>query len=340
MKLGVAGAALAGLLAALILVAGYGFGAIGRALELAGWTGLAAVTFYHLAPTALCALAWRALFARPRAAVLPFIWFRWLRDAGSDLLALVPGAGEMLGMRAMRLAGIGFAPAAASTVVDVTVEMGAQIAFTLLGLSILLARPGSALVPWTLLGLAAITPLAAALIFAQRLGLIGLLERFAEKLAAGYGWTALAQAAGIEECVGAIYRDRGAIARAAAAHLLAWVVGVGEAGIALAMMGVRPGLGSLVVLESLTFALRTAAFFVPAAAGVQEGGYVLLGGALGIAPEFALALSLLKRGRELVLGGGALLLWHSLESRQMWRALRPARRRAAVRAPTRRNPQS
>jgi hypothetical protein len=89
------------------------------------------------------------------------------------------------------------------------------------------------------------------------------------------------------------------------------------------MMGVRPGFGSLVVLESLTFAIRTAAFFVPAAAGVQEGGYVLLGGALGIAPEFALALSLLKRGRELVLGTAALLLWHSIESHRMWRRRRP-----------------
>jgi hypothetical protein len=78
------------------------------------------------------------------------------------------------------------------------------------------------------------------------------------------------------------------------------------------------------VLESLTFAIRTAAFFVPAAAGVQEGGYILLGGALGIAPEIALALSLLKRGRELALGTVALLLWHSIESRRMWRKVRPA----------------
>jgi hypothetical protein len=74
-------------------------------------------------------------------------------------------------------------------------------------------------------------------------------------------------------------------------------------------------------LESLTFALRSAAFFVPAAAGVQEGGYVL-GGALGIAPDIALALSLLKRGRELVLGAAALFLCHLAESRRLWRNTR------------------
>jgi len=308
-----------GVLAALLMVAWYGLAAVGGALALAGWTGLAAIAVYHIAPVTLCALAWRCLFDRPQVSLLRFVWIRWLRDAGSDLLALVPGGGEMLGIRAMKLAGIELGAATASTVVDVTVEMLAQIGFTVLGLAILLDRPAGPLVPWTLIGLAAIVPLAGALVFAQRLGLIGLIERFADKLAAGYGWTALVHVAGLEKRVHAIYRNRAALARAGATHFLAWIVGVGEAGIALAMMGVRPGFGSLIVLESLTFAIRTAAFFVPAAAGVQEGGYVLLGGALGIAPEFALALSLLKRGRELLLGTAALLLWHAIESRRMWR---------------------
>ena len=323
MKLSVALGALLGVLASLLLVAWYGLASVGDALALAGWSGLVAIAAYHFIPVAFCALAWRALFERPTVSIAQFVWIRWLRDAGSDLLALVPGGGELLGIRAMKLAGIELSTATASTVVDITVEMLAQIAFTVLGLVILLDRPAGPLVPWTLLGLAAIIPLAAALVFAQRLGLIGLIERFADKLAAGYGWTSLVQISGLEDRVHAIYRDRGAIARAFATHFLAWIVGVGEAGIALAMMGVRPGFGSLIVLESLTFAIRTAAFFVPAAAGVQEGGYILLGGALGIPPEIALALSLLKRGRELALGTVALLLWHSIESRRIWRRVRP-----------------
>lgn len=322
MKLGVALGAVAGMLAAVVIVGWYGLGAVGGALALAGWTGLAAMAIYHFVPLASCALAWRALFEQSPVSLAAFVWSRWLRDSGSDLLALVPGGGEMLGIRALKLAGVELGEATASTVVDVTVEMLAQIAFTVLGLAILLDRPAGPLVPWTLLGLAAIVPLAAALVFAQRLGLIGLLERLADKLAAGCGWTALVAVGSLETRVHAIYRNRGAIARAGAAHFVAWIVGVGEAGIGLAMMGVRPGFGSLLVLESLTFAIRTAAFFVPAAAGVQEGGYVLLGGALGIAPEFALALSLLKRGRELLLGAAALLLWNVIESRRMWRLAR------------------
>lgn len=324
MKFGIALGAALGVLAAVLLVAWYGLSAVGSALALAGWSGLAAIAVYHFVPLALCALAWRALFEEPRASLAQFVWIRWLRDAGSDLLALVPGGGELLGIRAMSLAGVELADATAATVVDVTVELLSQIGFTVLGLVILLDRPSGPLVPWTLLGLAAIVLLAAALAFAQRFGLIGAIERLADKLAAGCGWTALIPAGGIEARVHALYRRRAAIARALSVHFIAWIVGVGEAGIALAMMGVRPGVASLIVLESLTFAIRTAAFFVPAAAGVQEGGYVLLGGALGIAPDIALALSLLKRGRELVLGAVALLLWNAIESRRMWRLARAA----------------
>ena len=330
MKYGIVAGALLGLVGAILLVVWYGLGSVARALELAGWLGLAAIIAYHLVPLALCGLAWRSLFQRPPAGVMGFIWFRWVRDAGSDLLALLPGTGEMLGIRAMSLGGIDVKTAAASTVVDITIEMATQIAFTVLGLAVLLDNPASPLIPWTLIGLAVVVPLACGLFFAQRIGLIGLLERFADRLAGEFGWKALAMAGGLEERIHAIYRNRVAIARAAAVHSFGWLTGVGEAGIALALMGVRPGLGSLIVLESLTFALRSAAFFVPSAAGVQEGGYVLLGGALGIGPDIALALSLLKRGRELVLGAAALLLWHLIESRRLWRNARVGVLAAAV----------
>jgi hypothetical protein len=64
------------------------------------------------------------------------------------------------------------------------------------------------------------------------------------------------------------------------------------------------------------------AFMVPNAIGVQEGAYILLGGALGLTPEFALSLSLLKRGRDLALGIPALVLWQLSESRRHWLASR------------------
>lgn len=186
MKRRMAVAALLGLIAAVLLVAWYGLGSVAAALQLAGWLGLAAIIGYHLLPLALCGLAWRTLIAKPPAGALAFIWFRCVRDAGSDLLALLPGTGEMLGIRAMIVAGLDGKTAAASTVVDITVEMAAQIAFTMLGLAVLLDRPASPLIAWTLAGLAVVVPLVGGLFFAQRLGLIGLLERFADRVALDY----------------------------------------------------------------------------------------------------------------------------------------------------------
>ena len=67
------------------------------------------------------------------------------------------------------------------------------------------------------------------------------------------------------------------------------------------------------ILESLSTAVRSGAFAVPGALGVQEGGFVLLGPMVGVSAETALALSLVKRFRELLVGCGGLLAWMTLE---------------------------
>jgi hypothetical protein len=58
---------------------------------------------------------------------------------------------------------------------------------------------------------------------------------------------------------------------------------------------------------------------------VQEGVYVMLGSLYGLPPETMLALSLLKRARDIVIGVPMLLLWQGLESGRLWkRRARPA----------------
>jgi len=71
-------------------------------------------------------------------------------------------------------------------------------------------------------------------------------------------------------------------------------------------------------IDSLLYGLRSVAFFVPSALGVQEGGLVLLGGMFGLGPEAALALSFIKRGRDLAIGVPALLAWQMIEGRRAW----------------------
>jgi hypothetical protein len=105
-----------------------------------------------------------------------------------------------------------------------------------------------------------------------------------------------------------LYAMRRRLARALACHAAAWLAGTAEGGLALLLMGSWPGLANLLMLESVIFALRTVASVVPGALGVQEAGYVFLGASLGIAPDIAMALALVKRARELLCGAPVLLL--------------------------------
>ena len=77
----------------------------------------------------------------------------------------------------------------------------------------------------------------------------------------------------------------------------------------------------MLVIESLLYAARSIAFAVPNAVGVQEGAYILLGASFGLSPETALALSLLKRARDLTFGLPALVTWQFLESGRLWRRI-------------------
>jgi uncharacterized membrane protein YbhN (UPF0104 family) len=56
-------------------------------------------------------------------------------------------------------------------------------------------------------------------------------------------------------------------------------------------------------------AARSAGFAVPGAVGVQEGGFVLVAGLFGISATDALALSMLKRIREELIGLPALFAY-------------------------------
>ena len=64
-------------------------------------------------------------------------------------------------------------------------------------------------------------------------------------------------------------------------------------------------------------AIRAAGFAIPGSLGVQEGGFLLLAPLAGLRPETALALSLAKRAREVLLGVPG--LWYLHLSERGWR---------------------
>ena len=87
--------------------------------------------------------------------------------------------------------------------------------------------------------------------------------------------------------------------------------------LALYVLGVAIDLREGLIIESLGQALRAVGFAVPGSLGVQEGGYILVCGLLGVGPQAAIELSFLKRIREVALGIPGLIGWQIIEGRQL-----------------------
>ena len=98
-------------------------------------------------------------------------------------------------------------------------------------------------------------------------------------------------------------------------------------------MGHPVPVSAALVIDSLLYGLRSFAFMVPNALGVQEAGYVVLGGLFGLDMQTALALSLLRRARDLVLGVPALAAWQLAEGRR-WRGRATDGRLGALDSPS------
>jgi glycosyltransferase 2 family protein len=313
-------ALLTGVLAGILLIAHFGVASVGAALLAVGWSGFFAVNLLHLAIIAICGFAWFWLLPPlERTGPLSFIWGRLVRDGGSELLPLSQIGGLVMGARAASLLGLPGRVAAASSVVDATMELLAQLAFAVVALAILAALHPEA---WFIRGVAvalagAISVIPLFIVF-QRRG-IALLERLAERFMRQWtGKLSPAPAGAIQQAIHRIYRRRRGLFGGFLLHLICWVASAVEAWLALLFMGRPLGLAPIIAIEGLLYAARGMAFAVPAALGVQEGAYVILGGLFGLAPDVALALSLLKRARSLLLGVPPLLLWQMLEGRHAW----------------------
>jgi uncharacterized membrane protein YbhN (UPF0104 family) len=106
------------------------------------------------------------------------------------------------------------------------------------------------------------------------------------------------------------------VALSAALHFGGWTASAVGAWIAFRLIGAHVDLASVVAIESLVGAVRSAAVIVPHALGVQEAAYAVLAPLFGVGAEFGLAVSLLKRARDIAVGVPILLIWQAVEGRR------------------------
>lgn len=310
-------AAVAGVAAILALLGYFGIGAVWHSLRAIGLEGFAAVCAIHLVLIAVMGVAWQALL--PGTPALKTIWGRLLRDSAAEALPLSQVGGYVVGARALTLLGVPAAAATASTIVDVTLEFLAQLVYTALGLALLVRlEPQTRAAAPVLIGLIAAGFAAAAFVIVQRHG-FALFDRVAGIIGRDLAERSAAGAAALHRVLDGIYHRPFRLWISSVLHFACWVASAVEIWLALLLAGRPLSFTAVLAIESLLYAIRTAAFLVPQAVGIQEGAYILLGTGLGLTPDVALALSLLKRGRDLAIGLPAIAVWQAVESRRLLR---------------------
>lgn len=244
----------------------------------------------------------------------------------NGLLPAAQVGGDIVRARLAAMLGVPGSEAAASVVAQITVGVFTQAAFTVLGVVLLAGVTGGNHLIVPIIGSVIIaTVLFLGFYLVQRFGVFKLLGKLASRILQSEQWKGLIQNGdSFDAAIRAAYGRKRAVAVSAVWTLIGWIVGAGEIWIALTVLGAPVNWVEALILESLSQAVKGAMFLVPGALGFQEGGFILIGSALGIPAPLALALSLVRRFRDISLGVPGLVVWQVIESRRLWRRNRSA----------------
>jgi putative membrane protein len=274
----------------------------------------------HALPIFLDVLGWRVLIARWRKSRLgTLFWIATVRESVDRLLPAANIGGALVGIRLLAERGIESVPAAASVTTEVVLTVVSQYVFVMVGVLCLLKLTNTVqFADDVLIGLAASLPLVVLLAVLLRYGSVfERMERVAVRLLGEEKLSFLAgQSASLDAAIRELCTDPARLLTTIAWQVTAMVSGSLETWLALRWLGHPVPFGAAVALESLTMTVRNFAFLVPAGLGVQEASLIGFGALLGINGDFALALSLAKRMREILFGVPALMSWYWVEGRR------------------------
>jgi putative membrane protein len=312
--IGVAVALILGLAVTVGTVLYVGVGHVWGAIDRVGPTGFLVFCLYNLIGFLPVGWAWWAVApgSGPRGWLL-FPWGRLARESASDVLPFSQVGGLLVGVGAVRRRGVSEPLAIGSQIIDVTMEMASQLFYTLFGVAMLTAILAHA---------TAMRQLLWTVVAALAAGAVGLVGFVALQ---GRGLDLIGAIAGrwlkdtrertdaIRAVLREVYAQPLRLLTGGLLHSLGWVWSGAGSWLALKLMGVDVALWKVLTLESLISAVKSVAFLSPGALGFQEGAYVLIAPLFGLTPEATLAVSLLRRAKDLALGVPAVLAWQYLE---------------------------
>jgi putative membrane protein len=309
-KIGVVIALAVGLAMTVGAVLYVGADGLWRAVERVGVAGFAIFCLYNLLGFAPLGLAWWSVAPGSRASQWRvFAWGRLVREAAADVLPFSQLGGLVVGVRVVAQAGLSEALVIGSQIADLTTEMAAQLFYTLFGLAMLLAILSHATAARDLVWTTGLAVLGGAALLAIFVALQGRGVDLIGAIAGRWIKDTRERAEAIKATLAGIYADPRRVAVGVVLHAVGWIWSGAGVWLALRLMDVDVALWKVLTLESLIAAVKGVAFLTPGALGFQEGAYALIAPLFGLTGAETVAISLLRRAKDLVIGAPAVLAW-------------------------------
>ncbi len=285
-----------------------------------GWSLLWLVP-YRAGYFLLYAIGWRALLLpydpQSRASFGYVYWVTTVRDAIDRLLPVASVGGAVAAVRLMRWRGLASTPVVVTVIVEILLTLIMVYVFTAVGLLLLLHLRATGHDYHRVL-IAFLLSLPVPVLTAVLLRYGSVFKRLHALVRPFVGERLLAEGAqSLDAELRASLCRIWALAIAGGLQLVAFFSASFEVWFALRLFGHPISMEAAIALESLTQAARYVAFIVPAGIGVQEAGFVLFGHMLGVGVDLALAVSMVKRLREVLCGVPSLVSWQWIEGRRL-----------------------
>ena len=295
-----------GLVALICLCLRIGPSEIFQTLASLGWQGFLIITGSHLVIVMLRAMAWRGVW--PAMPVLALFRARLVRNAVADCLPFSPSSGLAIAARVIvsqNRAGRLLAMTAAT--LDAAIHLATQLLFISIGLMFLACSLGN--MPSARVAIAALAAAAFAgfIVMAMFYRTRGFHIDLLAKIRSGQSH----EDALLNTMLADLFSGRCGLLRAGGCHFLACLAMSVQTLLILKMLGQNVGLKSALGIEALVMLVRTAAFSLPAAIGLQEAAYLFVAAMLGVPTLPAIALALLQRARDLTIGVPVLCWWRA-----------------------------
>jgi putative membrane protein len=259
-------------------------------------------------------IAWAALFPRPhRPRLLTAVCIRWVGGSVNDILPSARLGGDILTTRLAAISGGISTTLAAAVTLRILFTVGAMLLIaSITGLQRLY-------LPISIAGVIALLAVLAFYVI-QRLGFFRLVTPLISRVKNISKWDSLTRGgATFDETLPTLYSRRVALLIYSLLWIASWLIASLETWLALFALGVHASFMTAGIVEIVGQGVRTVLFIVPAGLGVFEGGMVVVCGLLGIPGDIALALSLIRRGREALFTVPGLIVWQIIEGRRLFR---------------------